>query len=178
MPLDHVHEVVGRNESGPSSGNYRLQGAFSGFEVGFAFDDFSSIALDRLLLDVGGIGRHDDVGGDSCNRGRPSKGSGMVARTVRCHTFFSFTGGKFHDRIGRPSGLECADLLKIFTLKVDATSCNLIDSGRGHHRSAVDKWLDTGMRRSDIGEGRKVHEVKIGEGWKLEVRATKYEKGN
>jgi hypothetical protein len=38
----------------------------------------------------------------------------------------------------------------------------------------VDKRLDTGMRRSDIGEGWKVHEVKIGEGWKLEVRATKY----
>jgi hypothetical protein len=42
----------------------------------------------------------------------------------------------------------------------------------------VDKRLDAYMRRSDIGKARKVHEVKIGEGWKLEVRATKYEKGN
>jgi hypothetical protein len=39
----------------------------------------------------------------------------------------------------------------------------------------VDKRLDACMRRRDIGEAGKDHGVKIGEGWKLEVRATKYE---
>ncbi len=97
----------------------------------------------------------------------------MIARTVRCHTFFAFAGGKFHDRIGSASRLEGPNFLKIFTLKVDATSCNRIDGLRSKDRRAVNERLDTGMRRSDIGEEWKDHGVKINYLYEVPSRNTR-----